>query len=168
MKKNILICTVLCAAFVAILGTFGHFFYEWSHQNHSVGLFFPTSESTWEHMKLFFFPALICYIILCFLKQNHKLCVVYAFPKSIFLGTFLIPTIFYTYSGILGFHVSFLDIATFYISDILSFVYLYKTTVSVKKLDYSLLWNILLIFMTFLFLCFSYNPPKLGIFEIPL
>ena len=147
MKKHILLYTILCALFVAVLGTLGHFFYQWSNPSRYVGFFFAVNESTWEHMKLFFFPALFCYIALCLFKRNHEPCILYAFPKAIFLGTFLIPALFYTYSGILGFHVSFLDIATFYISDILSFVYLYKTTVSVKKLDYSLLWNILLIFM---------------------
>lgn len=168
MKKQILICTILCALFVAVFGTLGHFFYEWSGNNHYVGLFFPVNESTWEHMKLFFFPALLCYIVLCLLKRNNSPCIVYAFPKAIFLGTFLIPVLFYTYSGILGFNVSFIDIATFYISVLLSFLYLYKTTVSVKKLEYSLGCNIGLIFLTLLFMCFSYNPPSLGIFEVPL
>ena len=168
MKKHVLICTIVCALFVAVLGTLGDFFYQWSGYNHYVGLFFPVNESTWEHMKLFFFPALICYIVLCFIKRNNHPCILYAFPKTIFLGTFLIPVLFYTYSGILGFNVSFLDISTFYISVILSFLYLYKTTVSVKKLDYSLAWNISLIFLALLFMCFSYNPPDLGIFEVPL
>lgn len=168
MKKHVLICTIICAVFVTVLGTLGHFFYEWSNENHYVGLFFPTSESTWEHMKLFFFPTLICYLFLGITKRNNSPCIIYSFPKTIILGTFLIPVLFYSYSGILGFNVSFLDIAIFYVSVIISFIYLYKSTVSVKKLDYSLLWNIMLIFMTFLFMCFSYNPPKLGIFQVPL
>lgn len=167
MKKHILIYTILCALFVAVFGTLGHFFYEWSGYNHYVGLFFPVNESTWEHMKLFFFPALTCYIVLCFLKRKNEPCIIYAFPRAIFLGTFFIPVLFYTYSGILGFTVTFIDIAIFYISVFLSFFYLYKSTVSVKKLDYSLPLNIGLIFLTLLFMCFSYNPPSLGIFEIP-
>lgn len=168
MKKNVLICTIVCALFIALLGTSGHFFYEWSGYNPYVGLIFPVNESVWEHMKLFFFPALICYIALGILKRKNEPCIIYAFPKAIFLGTFLIPVLFYTYSGILGFNVSFLDISTFYISVLLSFIYLYKSTVSVKKLDYSLAQNIALLFLAFLFMSFSYNPPDLGIFEVPL
>lgn len=168
MKKHVLICTIVCALVVSLLGTLGHFFYEWSGNNHYVGLFFPVNESTWEHMKLFFFPALFCYIILGFLKRNHEPCIIYAFPKTILLGTFLIPVLFYTYSGILGFNVSFLDISTYYISVAISFIYLYKTTVSVKKLNYSLSLNILLGLFAFLFMSFTYNPPELGIFEVPL
>lgn len=167
MKKPILICTTVCALFVAVLGTLGHFFYKWSAYNHYVGLFFPVNESTWEHMKLFFFPTLFCYIVLCFIKRDNLPCIIYAFPKAIFLGTFLIPVLFYSYSGILGFNVSFLDISTFYISVFLSFLYLYKATVSVKKLEYSLACSLGLIFLALLFMCFSYNPPPLGIFKVP-
>lgn len=168
MKKYTFICTISCALFVTLFGTLGHFFYEWSGNNFYVGLFFPVNESTWEHMKLLFFPALFCYITLCFLKRNHEPCILYAFPKSIFLGTFLIPVLFYTYSGILGFNVSFLDISIFYISVIISFIFLYKTTVAVKKLEYSSLANAVLLILAFLFISFSYNPPSLGIFSIPL
>lgn len=168
MKKPLLIYTKLTALFVTLFGTFFHFFYEWSENNRFVGLFCPVNESVWEHMKLFFFPSLICYVLLCLIKRDHEPCIVYAYPKAIFLGTFLIPVLFYTYSGILGFTVTFIDIAIFYISVIVAYTYLYKTTISVKKLEYSLSLNLTLIFMTFLFMCFSYNPPQLGIFEVPL
>ena len=167
MKKHILLYTILCALFVAVLGTLGHFFYQWSNHNRYVGFFFAVNESTWEHMKLFFFPALFCYIALCLFKRNHEPCILYAFPKAIFLGTFLIPALFYTYSGILGFHVSFLDISTFYVSVFFSFFYLYKSTVAVKKLQYSPMANVALLFLAFLFISFTYSPPDLGIFKIP-
>ena len=167
IKRSILIWQLLGYTATAILGTILHFVYEWTGGAIWTAPISGINESTWEHMKLFFFPALICYVILCFLKQNHKLCVVYAFPKSIFLGTFLIPTIFYTYSGILGFHVSFLDISTFYVSVFFSFFYLYKSTVAVKKLQYSPMANVALLFLAFLFISFTYSPPDLGIFKIP-
>ena len=167
MKKHILLCAILCALFVAVFGTLGHFIYQWSDNNRYVGFFFAVNESTWEHMKLFFFPALFCYIALCLFKKNHEPCILYAFPKAIFLGTLLIPVLFYTYSGILGFHISFLDISTFYVSVFFSFFYLYKSTVAVKKLQYSPMANVALLFLAFLFISFTYSPPDLGIFKIP-
>ena len=118
-------------------------------------------------MKLFFFPAFFCYLTLCFIKKNQEPSILYMFPKAIFLGTFLIPTLFYTYVGILGFHKSFLDISIFYISVALSFLYLYKSTVSVKKLEYSPYANLWLLVLAFLFISFTYNPPALGIFKVP-
>ena len=44
---------------VAILGTLSHFVYGLSGENRFIGLFFPVNESTWEHMKLAFFPMLL-------------------------------------------------------------------------------------------------------------
>lgn len=167
MKKNTLICTSLCMLFVALLGTLGHFFYEWSGYNYYVGLFFPVNESTWEHMKLFFFPSLLCYIITCFIKKDDMPVFLYTFPKAILLGTFLIPVLFYTYSGILGFTVTFIDIAIFYISVIVAYFYLYKATISMTTPKYPLLLNIVLLVLALLFMYFSYNPPALGIFQVP-
>lgn len=45
--------------FVLITGTIAHFVYEWSDNSFIIGLFFPVNESTWEHMKLCFFPMLL-------------------------------------------------------------------------------------------------------------
>ena len=96
--------------FVLITGTLSHFVYEWSGSNHLLGLFFPVSESTWEHMKLVFFPMLLYSLFM-----NHKLkdrypCIRCTLMSGIITGTFLIPVIFYTYSGILGRNYMFLDI----------------------------------------------------------
>lgn len=168
MKKKLFIFSLICALFVSILGTVGHFFYEWSGRNHLVGYFFPVNESTWEHMKLFFFPSFICYIILCFLKQTKELCIVYVFPKTIFIGTFLIPVLFYTYSGILGYTIMIIDIAIFYISTFFSFFILYKDCTSRKKINYSVPFNIGLFLLLFCFIFFTYAPPNIAIFDNPL
>ena len=45
--------------FTAILGTLSHFFYDWTGQGALIGLISPVNESTWEHMKLVFFPLLL-------------------------------------------------------------------------------------------------------------
>ena len=45
--------------FSAVLGTLSHFFYKWSGQNPVIALVSPVNESTWEHMKLVFFPILL-------------------------------------------------------------------------------------------------------------
>ena len=51
--------TIIGIIFVLITGSFAHFVYGWSNQNHIAGLFTPINESIWEHMKLLFFPMLI-------------------------------------------------------------------------------------------------------------
>ena len=47
---------ILAAIVVFVLGTLAHFVYDWSGQNSFIGLLTPVNESTWEHMKLLFFP----------------------------------------------------------------------------------------------------------------
>ena len=49
--------------FIAIVGTLLHFVYDWSGQNPAVGIIAPVSESTWEHLKLLFMPALLFTLI---------------------------------------------------------------------------------------------------------
>ena len=56
-KKTSAIFFAVGALFTLILGTVGHFFYEWSGENKIAGIFFPVNESVWEHMKLTLLPT---------------------------------------------------------------------------------------------------------------
>lgn len=49
--------------FISVLGVLLHFTYEWSGDNAVVGLFSAVNESTWEHLKLLFFPFLLLTIL---------------------------------------------------------------------------------------------------------
>ena len=59
------------------------------------------------------------------LKYNYP-CVTSSLLLGVLLGTFLIPVLFYTYSGILGRNITFLDISTFIVSIVLAFRAVYK------------------------------------------
>lgn len=155
------------AIFVIITGTISHFIYEWSGRQFLLGFFFPVSESTWEHMKLCFFPMLI---YSCFMNKRWKdayPCVTSALLYGTLLGTFLIPVIFYTYTGIIGRNYLFLDIATFVISVLLAFLCVYRLTVSCKMFSHTFLLGSLVFVMAICFLLFTYLPPNLGIFIEP-
>ena len=101
--------------FTAVLGTLSHFFYEWSGNATLIGLFCPVSESAWEHMKLLFFPALLYCLLLKYIREKESPNIVLPILSGILTGTTFIPIFFYTYSGILGFTVVWIDIAIFYI-----------------------------------------------------
>ena len=159
--------TITGAIFVIITGTISHFIYEWSGRQFLLGFFFPVSESTWEHMKLCFFPMLI---YSCFMNKRWKdayPCVTSALLYGTLLGTFLIPVIFYTYTGIIGRNYLFLDIATFIISVLLAFLCVYRLTVSCKMFSHTFLLGSLVFVMAICFLMFTYLPPDLGIFIDP-
>ena len=156
--------TIIGTIFVIITGTISHFIYEWSGNNFILGFFFPVSESVWEHMKLCFFPILIySFFMNRRLKDNYP-CVTSALLLGTLLGTFLIPVIFYTYTGILGKNFLALDIATFVLSIIFAFVTVYKCTLSCKISSFTSALCLLVFGMAVCFFVFTYNPPNIGIF----
>lgn len=160
--------TILGIIFVSVIGTLLHFAYDWSGQNFFVGLFTPINESTFEHMKLIFFPMLLFSIFMSYKIGDEYPCVLSISLLSTIIATFLIPVLFYTYTGILGYNITFLDISTFFISVILGFIYLYKNTINCSSTINEIYIIILVAIIAGLFMIFTYNPPDLGIFADPL
>lgn len=159
--------TIIGAIFVIFTGTLSHFVYEWSGQNFILGFLFPVNESTWEHMKLCFFPMLIySFFMNKRLKEDYP-CVTSALLSGILLGTFLIPVIFYTYSGILGRNYVPLDIAVFVISIILAFGAVYRLTLSCKMVSDSFQLGVFVSVLAVCFFTFTYLPPDIGLFIAP-
>lgn len=164
--------TIAGLIFVLITGTLAHFAYEWSGCNRLLGLFFPVSESTWEHMKLVFFPLLLYSLFMTHKLKDSYPCIRCSLMCGIITGTFLIPVIFYTYSGILGRNYMILDIATFAVSVIAAFAVIYRLT---SKCTYNgkciplvtVLLTITVAAMFAGFVVFTYVPPRLAIFEKP-
>ncbi|MBO5487291.1 MAG: hypothetical protein J5988_10270 [Eubacterium sp.] len=152
---------------VAFGGTLAHFVYNWSGKNPVLGLFFPVSESTWEHMKLIFFPMLLWGGTFFHVFRKENSCFPYLLLSATLLGTGMIPVLFYSYSGILGAHFPALDIATFYVSLLFSFTELYKT----RDTCYGRIGKIVLVVLTIIavlcFFIFSYHAPDYGIFRVP-
>ncbi len=162
-KKYLLICMVA----TAIAGTLAHFVYDFSGQNYCVGLFFPVSESVWEHMKLLFFPLLIVSCLIHFRFSAEKPSLNFALPAAILVGTWFIPLLYYFYSGVLGFTVMVADIAIFYISVLMAFFMIYRLSKRSFPKFLSVLLYALVILMIALFMLNTYSPPEQGIFKEP-
>lgn len=159
--------TIAGAIFVIITGTISHFVYEWSGHNFILGLFFPVSESTWEHMKLCFFPMLLYSLYMDKKIKGGYPCVTSSLLCGILLGTFLIPVLFYTYSGILGRNYTPLDIAAFILSVLLAFTAVYRLTLSCKAVSCTFILKLSVLATTVCFLVFTYFTPGIGIFIDP-
>ena len=125
MKKirNWQIVTVL---FTLILGTLLHFTYEWSGNNQIVGTFSAINESTWEHLKLLFFPMLIFAIFegINIYKETNNY--IEAKTIAIIFGMLFITVFFFTYTGIIGTNFAVLDIGSFFVGVIFSEIITYK------------------------------------------
>lgn len=160
--------TFLGIIFVSILGTLAHFFYNWSKNNIIVGLFSPINESTWEHMKLVFFPMLLFTVIATPKLKNMYPCITSSFLSGILIGTGLIPIFFYTYTGILGYNLLFFDICCFILAVIAAFYSSYKLTLSCNMQKHT---NVLLIAAGILLICFvafTLFPPDIALFADPV
>ena len=157
---------IIGAILTIIIGTISHFVYEWSGNNFLVGLFFPVNESTWEHMKLIFFPMLV-YALVAGKKVEQKYpCIYNAMFKGILVGLVMIPVLFYTYTGILGFNIDWLNIAVYMISVLIAYFVVYKTTENCTQEDSKVLRYIMYALIV-AFMVFTVYPPQLGLFSKP-
>lgn len=108
--------------FTGVLGTLLHFVYEWSGQSALAAWFSAVNESTWEHMKLLFVPLFLFSLVqVCLLGRNYpNLPAVRAL--SVLTGLILIPVLFYTYTGVLGRSINWVNIAIFFLADLGAFL----------------------------------------------
>lgn len=155
---------------IGIVGTLCHFVYDLSGQNYIVGLFTPVNESTWEHLKLLFFPALIYYTVEYFLRKDKPENFFAATVLSIFAGMLTITVLFYTYSGILGFNVDFINILTYFIGLAVTVILKERIIKSGKYQSKTARFISLfaIVITAVLFFLWSYNPPSPGIFISPV
>jgi len=166
IQKSVFKFQIISTIFVIILGTLLHFTYNWSNNNPLVGAFSAVNESTWEHLKLIFFPMLITIIIGYFYIGKdvpNFFC-----AKTLGIITSILFTIifFYTYSGILGTNFAFLNILTFLISVVIGEYIAYKFMISNISCN-KILSIFLLLLLLFSFIFFTYFTPKIGLFEDP-
>lgn len=159
--------TIIGIIFVLIAGTIAHYVYDWSGQNMILGFFFPINESTWEHMKLVFFPMLLYTFYISRKISSENPCVTSSFLLGTLVGTFLIPVIFYTYTGILGYDVLILDLLTFVLSVLAGFYIAYKGSESCRIKPYENILKFSVFVTAVMFIVFTYFPPSVGLFSTP-
>ena len=109
-----MIIEILGLVFCIIVGTIGHFLYEWSGYNKIVGFFFSKDETTWEHIKLGITPIILCTIVeLLTFNFNNLFFAKFASIITFSLGIIIL---YYGYKKLLKKNILFLDILIFYIS----------------------------------------------------
>ena len=155
-------------ALTTLGGTLLHFLYDWTGGSILVAPFSGINESTWEHMKLLFWPMLLFALIqrLFFKDQENYWCVKLA---EILLGLVLIPVLFYTYNGVLGKSPDWVNIAIFYVSAAAVFLlewWLFKKDLLHCKRPWLAFAAICLIGV--LFVVFTLAPPRIPLFQDPI
>ena len=168
MKQRSILWQAAGFALVTFGGTILHFLYDWTGGSILVSPFSGVNESTWEHMKLLFWPLFLFALVqrLFFRDQENYWCVKLA---EILLGLVLIPVLFYTYNGIFGKSPDWINIAIFYISTALVFLFewsAFKNDQPQCKPPRLAFAAICLIGV--LFVVFTSAPPQIPLFQDPL
>ena len=107
--------------FTAAAGTLLHFLYEWSGDNAVAAAFSAANESVWEHMKMLAVPVVL-FSMLQFFRTGKRFSNFWGVRGiTALVGLLAIPVLFYTYTGILGRDVVWMDAAIFFAADALTF-----------------------------------------------
>ena len=155
-------------AFVTFGGTILHFLYDWTGSSILVSPFSGVNESTWEHMKLLFWPLFLFALIqwIFFRDQKNYWCVKLA---EILLGLILIPVLFYTYNGVFGKSPDWINIAIFYITALLVFLFEWWAFKQHRlPCRYPGLAFAGICLIGALFVAFTFAPPQIPLFQDPV
>lgn len=155
-------------AFTGVFGTILHFLYDWTKESVIVSPFSAVNESTWEHMKILFFPMFIFSFIECFMFCNTYDSFWCVKVIGILTGLILIPVFFYTYLGIFGKSTAWFNILIFFISAAAAYL---LETILLKRAVCSSLQSVcvvLLCVLAVMFAVFTFYPPKIPLFQDPI
>ena len=174
MNRSIRISQLWGFAVTALGGTILHFLYDWLGEAVWIAPFSGVNESTWEHMKLLFWPmalfAVAQYFFFCDrLDRDGRRDFGCVKLRGILLGLSLIPIIFYTYNGVVGPSPDWLNIAIFFVSAAVAYTYETRWLERGSRVCMGAGWAVAaLVVIALLFAVFTFTPPEMGIFRDPL
>lgn len=168
MRKNISLWNFGGFLAVSIMGVLLHFLYEWTGECLIFAPFSGVNESTWEHMKLLYFPLFIFAVIQSsFFKEFDCFWCVKLIGTV--AGLSLIPVLFYTYNGVFGKSPDSVNISIFFISAAAAFIlegWLFKN--APLRCRFGRLCFFATCFIGLLFVVFTFFPPEIPLFLDPL
>ena len=169
MKKTIPNWQIGGFIFTAVMGTFLHFLFDLTGESVWSALFSAVNESIWEHMKLLFYPMVIVALTEYFVWGKDRESFWCIKLIGILAGLFVIPVIYYTYTGVLGMSADWFNITIFFIAA--GLVYWLETKLFQKDFTCRLpallsVGIIMLIAVAFTVLTFT--PPHIPLFQDPI
>ena len=168
MKKTVWLWQLVGFAVTALGGTLLHFLYELTGKATWMAPFSGVNESTWEHMKLLFWPMFIFAVIESFFFKDYESfwCIKL---RGMLIGLGSIPIMFYTYNGVIGKSPDWVNITIFFISAALAYAYeawrLNNGEIRCKSQRTAF---IILSVIGLLFIIFTFRTPEINIFKDPL
>ena len=168
MKRDIALWQYGGFVFTAVFGTLLHFLYGLTGGSLLTAPFAAVNESTWEHMKLMYFPMLVFALIQSrfFRERRDHWCIKLA---GILTGVLLIPVLFYTLRGILGDTPDWLNITIFFVAAAVAY---FLEARLLKRDDvrcgYPRLAFAGICLVGVLFVVFTFVTPRIPLFQDPV
>jgi hypothetical protein len=168
MKRNLSLWQFAGFSLSTLGGTILHFLYDWTGGSVLVAPVTGVNESTWEHMKLLYFPLLIFALIQrrFFKEYDSFWCVKLA---GVLMGLVSIPVLFYTYNGAFGQSPDWVNISIFFVAAGLAFLLewrLFKE--GALPCCRPRIALTLLLLVGVLFVVFTFAAPEIPLFRDPL
>ena len=168
MKRDLSLWQFAGFCLTSLGGTLLHFLYEWTDGAVWAAPFSGVNESTWEHMKLLYFPLFLFALIQhrFFRDRLDFWCVKWA---GISAGLLLIPLLFYTYNGALGKSPDWVNIAIFFVSTAAAFLletHLFRQGRRLCRRPRLAFFALCLVGVLFIF--FTFFPLPIPLFRDPL
>lgn len=156
--------------FTAAAGTLLHFLYDLSGESSFFAAISAVNESVWEHMKLMFVPMFVVTLGEMVVFGDRYRCFWRIKLLGILVGLLLIPVIHYTYTGVLGIRIAWLDIATFYAAAAAAYALETRLLLRCSRPSGVLeLGAMILVWaLAFFFLFATYAPPEIPLFQDPV
>ena len=160
---------ILSILFIIIVGTLGHFIFEWSGHRKWAGIFFAVNESTWEHIKLSIYPTVIWFFIE-WAVNGWSSVLPLATAAALVSMMLLIPGIFYAYTAIVGKNFLIADIIVFVVSIIIGMEIFYGILTGIGNIGPAteIISFTVIAAIIGMYLTFSYHPLHCFLFKDPV
>lgn len=167
MKNKVLAWEIGSYVFIGLVGAALHFTFELSNFSSNVVAYFSAvNESTWEHLKMVFFPGLVFALVQYTYVRDQVNNYIVAKVASLFIMPLVITIGWYIYAPIVGRSIYRIDLLLFYVAvlagQIASYKLLTRPPLEKKYTQYAIG---LFLAMFVAFSAFTFFPPRIFLFE---
>jgi hypothetical protein len=167
MKNKVLLWEIGSYIFIGIVGAALHFTFEFSNfENLVVAFFSAVNESTWEHLKMVFWPGVVFSLVEYTYVRDKVNNFLIAKTASLFAMPFVITAGWYLYTPFTHKSIYKVDLFLFYLAvlvgQIISYKLLTRPQLS-KKVNNFAIGS--LVAMLIAFSTFTFFPPHIFLFE---
>ena len=154
-------------AFSTLAGTVLHFLYDWTKESPIAAIFSGVNESTWEHMKLLYWPVLLFAIFQRFFFREENYWWVKLVASA--LGMALIPVLLYSFNGMFGKSPDWVNITIFYVAAGAAFLFEWRAfRENTLRWKHPQLALGAMLTIGIAFMVFTFSTPKIPLFQDPV